>query len=95
MADAVNLALENSVEEAEQLLKCSTFSTREVQMIFQHRTRFEYMFRRRRVPASRFMSAIRFETDLHKLHTLRKVRRGAKSTVPRAPTRSFFSEDLT
>ena len=32
MADAVNLALENSVEEAEQLLKCSTFSTREVQM---------------------------------------------------------------
>ena len=35
------------------------------------------------------MSAIRFETDLHKLHTLRKVRRGAGSTVPRAPTRSF------
>ena len=78
MADAVNLALENSVEEAEQLLKCSTFSTREVQMIFQHRTRFEFMFRRRRVPASRFMSAIRFETDSHKLHTLRS-RRGAGS----------------
>ena len=74
MADAVNLSLENSVEEAEQLLKCSTFSSREVQMIFQPRTRFEYMFRRRRVPASRFMSAIRFETDLHKLHSIRKVR---------------------
>ena len=90
MADAVNLALENSVEEAEQLLKCSTFSSREVQMIFQRRTRFEYMFRRRRVPASQFMSAIRFETDLHKLHTLRKVRRGAGSTARRAPMACFL-----
>tara|TARA_B100001778_G_C18364640_1_gene528004 strand:+ start:340 stop:624 length:285 start_codon:yes stop_codon:yes gene_type:complete len=90
MADAVNLALENSVEEAEQLLKCSTFSSREVQMIFQRRTRFEYMFRRRRVPASQFMSAIRFETDLHKLHTLRKVRRGADRPRLALRWRSFL-----
>jgi hypothetical protein len=87
MADAVNLSLENSVEEAEQLLKCSTFSSREVQMIFQHRTRFEYVFRRRRVPASRFMSAIRFETDLHKLHTIRKVMGGPTSTTNRSRSR--------
>jgi hypothetical protein len=87
MADAVNISLENSVEEAEQLLKCSTFSSREVQMIFQHRTRFEYVFRRRRVPASRFMSAIRFETDLHKLHTIRKVMGGPISTTNRSRSR--------
>jgi hypothetical protein len=42
------------------------------------------------------MSAIRFETDLHKLHTLRKVRRGAGSTVPRAPLGVLsFPEGLT
>ena len=73
MADAVNLSLENVVREAEEFVKSGSFSDVEVKYIFQKRSRFEYMLRRREAPPARFLSYIKFETDLHKLHKLRKV----------------------
>ena len=73
MADAVNLSLENAVREAEELEKSGSFSRAEVRYIFQKRARFEYLLKRRRAPAARYLSYIKFETDLYKLHKLRKV----------------------
>lgn len=72
MADAVNLSLENAVREAEELEKSGSFSRTEVRYIFQKRARFEYLLKRRRAPAARYLSYIKFETDLYKLHKLRQ-----------------------
>jgi hypothetical protein len=73
MADTVNLSLENAVREAEELEKSGSFTRAEVKYIFQKRARFEYLLKRRRAPAARFLKYIKFETDLYKLHKLRKV----------------------
>ena len=73
MADAVNLSLENAVREAEDLEKSGSFTRAEVKYIFQKRARFEYLLKRRRAPAARYLKYIKFETDLYKLHKLRKV----------------------
>mmetsp|Transcript_3035 Transcript_3035/g.6929 ORF Transcript_3035/g.6929 Transcript_3035/m.6929 type:complete len:461 (+) Transcript_3035:166-1548(+) len=73
MADAVYLSLENAVREAEQLENSGSFTRAEVKYIFLKRARFEYLLRRRRAPAARFLTYIKFETDLYRLHRLRKV----------------------
>ena len=73
MADAVYLSLENAVREAEELEKSGSFSRTEVKYIFLKRARFEYLLRRRRAPAARFLTYIKFETDLYTLYKLRKV----------------------
>ena len=73
MADAVNLSLENTVREAEDLEKSGIFTVSEVKFIFQKRARFEYLLRRRRAPPGRYLSYIKFETEVYKLYRLRKV----------------------
>ena len=72
MADAVNLSLENTVREAEDLEKSGIFTVSEVKFIFQKRARFEYLLRRRRAPPGRYLSYIKFETEVYKLYRLRK-----------------------
>ena len=73
MADAVNVSLENTVREAEDLEKSGIFTVSEVKFIFQKRARFEYLLRRRRAPPGRYLSYIKFETEVYKLYRLRKV----------------------
>lgn len=73
MADAVSSSLESAVREAEDLEKSGSFTRAEVKYIFQKRARFEYLIKRRRTPAAHFLNYIKFETDLFKLHKLRKV----------------------
>lgn len=73
MADTVNHTLENAVREAEELESSGLFTRAEVKYIFQKRARFEYLLKRRRAPAARYLHYIKFETDLCKLQALRKV----------------------
>ena len=72
MADAVYLSLEGAVRDAEELETSGSFSRAEVKYIFLKRARFEYLLRRHGAPKARFLSYIKFETDLYKLHRLRK-----------------------
>lgn len=71
MADVVNLSLENAVREAEILENSGTFAHVEVKYILQKRSRFEYLLRRQKAAASRFLNYIKFESDVLKLHKLR------------------------
>ena len=73
MADVVNLSLENAVREAEILENSGTFAHVEVKYILQKRSRFEYLLRRQKAAASRFLNYIKSESDVLKLHKLRSV----------------------
>ena len=53
--------------------KSGIFTVSEVKFIFQKRARFEYLLRRRRAPPGRYLSYIKFETEVYKLYRLRKV----------------------
>jgi U3 small nucleolar RNA-associated protein 6 len=90
MADKVQLSLEHTLNELDQLVKQGLFTKTEVRNIIKKRRFYEYKFEKKDVTKQDFFKAIRYEKILVKIILIKDKKRKQRKKEKKVKQTSFF-----